>query len=177
MEIWKPIKDFEGLYEVSNYGRVKSLSRTIHRKNGTLLGVKEKILSSWKCCEYPVVSLWKENSSKPFYIHRLVAQAFIPNPNNYNEVNHKDEVKSNNRVDNLEWCTHHYNSTYGTTIERNSLHTKKKPVTQYDLRGNLIANFPSALAAAKINNISQGQVSNCCRGLTKTAGGYIFRYE
>lgn len=105
-EIWKPIKGYEGLYEVSSLGNVKSLRRNVFLKPGR------------KESGYLIVSLYKHNSGKNFYVHRLVAEAFIPNPDNLPIINHKDEVKTNNCVDNLEWCDYKYNNSFGTRIER-----------------------------------------------------------
>ena len=110
-EIWKDVKGYEGLYQVSNLGRVKRL-RFINRH---LDFKQEKILKPYKDGGdyYFVIGLHKNGKKKYKAIHRLVAEAFIPNPNNYPIVNHKDENKENNYVDNLEWCTHKYNSNYG----------------------------------------------------------------
>lgn len=121
-EIWKDIKGFEGLYQVSNLGRVKSLSRMIFVSNPHFTGyrkTKEKILSNKPgIIKYVYVILRKDCKSFQVGVHRLVAEAFIPNPNNLPEVNHKDENPSNNQIDNLEWCSHYYNSNYGTVNQR-----------------------------------------------------------
>lgn len=118
MEIFKDIKGFEGLYQVSNYGNVKSLERVIEDNNGYYIK-KEKILTpTINSSGYYHTILRKDGKSIGVYIHRLVAEAFIPNPNNYKQVNHKDEDKTNNKVDNLEWCTPKYNANYGTAIQR-----------------------------------------------------------
>ena len=106
VEIWKDIKGYEGLYQVSNLGRVKSLRKNIIMKEA----LKEE--------RYLSITLHKNKTRKSFYIHRLVAQAFVSNPNNYPEVNHKDENKQNNQMDNLEWCTPKYNANYGTRNKR-----------------------------------------------------------
>lgn len=107
-EVWKDIKNYEGLYQISTYGRVKSFPR-----KGALR--KEKVLKPYKDGKnyYFVVGLHKDGKKQYKLIHRLVADAFIPNPNNLPIVNHKDENKENNNVDNLEWCTYKYNSNYG----------------------------------------------------------------
>ena len=119
MEEWKDIKGYEGRYQVSNLGRVKSLN--YNRTN------REKILSLNKHNKngYYSVQLSKSNVCKRFLVHRLVAESFIDNPNNYKEVNHKDENKSNNCVSNLEWCDRKYNVNYGTTKER-MIETQKR---------------------------------------------------
>lgn len=110
-EIWKDIEGYEGLYQVSNLGKVKSLNYNKTAKS-ELLKLRKNTNG------YTRVVLYKNRKAKDYQVHRLVAEAFIPNPNNYPIINHKDENKTNNRVDNLEWCTYLYNNTYGTTIER-----------------------------------------------------------
>ena len=117
-EIWKDIKGYEGSYQVSNLGRVKSLN--YHRE-----GI-EKILKIDGSTQYKTVMLYRDGGGTRFLLHRLVASAFIPNPNNYPVVNHIDEDKSNNRVDNLEWCTQQYNVNYGTGLDRLSKVLKGK---------------------------------------------------
>lgn len=119
MEIWKKIDE---RYEISSYGRVKSLERDVRRRYG-FRHKKEQILKPQILGGkqgYYAVYLYDEKTKKQVwrYVHRLVAEAFIPNPNNYEEVNHKDENKLNNNVENLEWCTSRYNSNYGTVKER-----------------------------------------------------------
>lgn len=106
MEIWKPIPQYEGLYEVSNYGEIRS-------------AVTQRIKNQFtKPNGYKTVQLWVGNKGRSEYVHRLVAFAFVPNPNNYPQVNHKNEVKSDNRAENLEWCTQKYNNNYGTKNDR-----------------------------------------------------------
>lgn len=137
-ELWKDIVGYEGLYQVSNFGSVKSLPRKDRRGNQVI----ERILKQDCADKYPMVHLSKDGVTKSMRIHRLVATAFLDNPNNYHEVNHKDENKLNNRVDNLEWCTRAYNCNYGTAIKRMRLKLGK-PVLQKDLDGNVIARWNS----------------------------------
>lgn len=121
-EIWRPVVGYEGLYEVSSYGRVRSLDRYDRRnqfRKGKLLKNRDN------CNGYLLCGLSKNGIVKNKYIHRLVAEAFIPNPNNIKEVNHLDEDKTNNRVENLEWCDRKYNCNYGTKIKR-EINTKIK---------------------------------------------------
>lgn len=116
-EIWKPIKDYENLYEVSNNGKVRSLIREVVVKNKygavSTRMTKPKELKPQKRGEYYIVWLCKNGKPKQYYIHRLVGETFIANSNNLRDINHKDENKLNNNVNNLEWCTHKYNMNYG----------------------------------------------------------------
>lgn len=121
MEEWRDIKGYEGIYQVSNLGRVKSLGNGKKRKEKIL---KQQKTGRWK--NYYKVILFKNGIPKTKKIHRLVAEAFIPNPNNYPCVNHKDENPSNNFVENLEWCSYEYNNNYGTKNKRVSETLKGK---------------------------------------------------
>ena len=152
IEEWRDVPGYEGLYEVSNFGRV--------RRNG-------KILKPSKDKDgYLQVSLSK-NGIKTTTIHRLVARAFIPNPQNLPQVNHKDEDKTNNTVDNLEWCTREYNMNY----------SQAKPILQYDRLGNLIKEWPSAIKVEEELGIDHSSISKCCSGKLKSAGGYLWKYK
>ena len=158
MEHWKEIACYEGLYEVSNLGRVKSL-----------LHGKDKILKPWKTHGgYLQVCLSKDGKVKHTLVHRLVADSFIPNPNNLETVNHKDEVKTNNVASNLEWMTRGDNIIY----------SKACKVQMFDKQtGELLATFPSTMEAERVTRIYQGNISSCCNGKRKSAGGYIWRYS
>lgn len=117
-EVWKPIIDYEGLYEISNLGRVKSLPK-YHKTRFTGYMKKCRILKPRiDSYGYLMVTLCKDKKQKNFLVHRLVAKHFIFNPNNYDSINHKDEDKTNNYADNLEWCTKYYNNNYGTRNKR-----------------------------------------------------------
>ena len=173
MEEWKDIKGYEELYQISSLGRVKSLKN--NRGN-----YREKILSNIPNKNgYIIVQLKKNGTSKPFSVHRLVAQAFIPNPNNYPQVNHKDENKENNRVDNLEWCTAKYNSNYGTKIKRVSEANKGKYKGSKHPRARKILcvttgkKFNCIKEAAEYYHMNPNKganISACCRGKQKSAG-------
>jgi hypothetical protein len=152
-EIWKDIEGYNGLYQVSNLGRVKSLGR-----RGKGCSLEDRILKPMINKDgYHLVNLKDVNHvAKWFTIHRLVALHFIPNPNDYKEINHKDEAKGNNSVTNLEWCTREYNVSYGTVIERQSNNKKgqsnewlNKPILQYSIEGEFIAEFDSTTQAAQ----------------------------
>ena len=172
-EVWKDIPGYEGLYQVSNLGRVKSLVRK---------GKKEEIILRQVCNRgYLQVRLAKNSISKTYKVHRLVAQAFIPNPHNYPMINHKDEDKTNNCVWNLEWCNNSYNQLYGTLPEKkrilNTNHPSKSvPVKQFTLEGKLIAKYPSQSEAARKTGIPQSCIYNNCAGKTKITHNYIFTY-
>lgn len=128
-EIWRDIEGYECLYQVSNLGRIRSLDRYVDRYTNHLIKVfrKGRLLESHLDKDgYLLVTLCKNNKVKLCRVHRLVAEAFIPNPNNYPIINHKDEIKDNNCVENLEWCTHKYNLCYGTRLERLSKSRKGK---------------------------------------------------
>ena len=127
-EIWKDIEGYEGIYQVSNLGRVRSIDRVCIMKNGLKRLQKGRIMAFFIGHDgYYIVKLCSKSSKVGYRVHRLVAMAFIANPNNYPYINHKDENKQNNSVDNLEWCTPKYNTNYGMTPQRIS-ETHKKSV-------------------------------------------------
>ena len=164
-EIWKDIEGYEGLYQVSNMGRVKSLGKGgTHKQVHYLKQAKER-------CGYLFVALCKKGKVKQFKVHRLVAKAFIPNPNNLSQVNHKDEDKTNNRVDNLEWCDCIYNINYGTAIKR-----RAKAITRKIICLSTGKTFTSAEAAADYYNIHISGIRMCCQGRRNIAGGFKWQY-
>lgn len=156
MEIWKNIEGYEGLYQVSNYGNVKSLR----------FG-KEKILKPAKDKNgYLMVCLSKQ-SQTTHYIHRLVAMAFIDNPNNFSELNHRDEDKTNNKVENLEFCDRGYNINYGTRNQKIS-----KQVLCLET-GKI---YLSTMEVERELGFNNGNIGKCCNGKRKTCGGYTWKY-
>ena len=166
-EVWKDIKGYEGRYQVSNLGRVRSLkfkSHTRFSKSGVLTAMKDSL-------GYMCVNL----SRKTFKVHRLVAGAFIENPNNYKCVNHKDEDKTNNKAENLEWCSHKYNNNYGTRNARISQNGGRK-IAQYSLNGELIKTWNSEAEAARHYKVKRTTISGCCAGRQHTSCGYIWRF-
>lgn len=176
-EIWKSIKNFENSYQVSNYGRVKSISRNITCRDGKIKHVKERILRP-KITSNGYLMVVLRGNNQPYYknIHRLVALSFIPNPCNLPQVNHIDENKLNNRVDNLEWCSEHYNANYGTRNFKISNKLKQRntqKIAQYDLQGNLIHIFNNTREAISAFG---SKIYDCCTGKLYTLKGYTFRY-
>lgn len=164
-ETWKPITDYVGLYEVSSEGRVRNV------KTGKILKPKNNRRG------YLFVGLHKNGAVKNRYIHRLVAQAFIPNPNKLPEVNHKDEIKANNNLDNLEWVSHRDNSNYGKRNERISK-SMSKPIVQIDLStGLIIKTYPSTTIATRVTGINYDTITKAARGKYKSAGGYGWKYQ
>lgn len=165
-----------GLYEVSNMGRIKSLDKTIKLYNGGSYVRKGKILKLLKSRQgYMRIHLLINGVAKTLSVHRLVAEAFIPNPNNYKQVNHKDENKSNNNVENLEWCTQEYNKRYGTARQRMREKTSKK-IIQYDLDDNFIKIWNGIREAGRNLKITNQAICLCCMGRRNKAGGYKWRY-
>ena len=172
-EIWKDIKDYEGFYQVSNLGRIKSLERIVMGR-WKPIKIKEKILVAVNKKRYLRVHLSKNNKKKLYSIHRLVAEAFIPNPNNYNEINHKDENILNNCVDNLEWCSRSYNINYGTRTQK-TIDKVCKAILQYDMQGNFIKELKTMNDAVRYYN--NAHICSVCKGNRKNASGYIWRYK
>lgn len=178
MEEWKFIVGFEK-YMVSNLGRVKSLNYKRTGKEQLLLPNKNNRGYLW-------VTLYKNGADKKCLIHRLVAEAFIPNPDNLSQVNHINENKTDNRVDNLEWCSAIYNMNYGERTKKQSETRKKlrmlpprqdKAVEMFTLEGDKVAEFVSIADAARQNNFTESSVGACVRGYSKTCHGVVFRYK
>ena len=178
-ECWKPIKDYEGIYEVSNYGRVKSLERVIYNsgtKNG-LYTIHEKIIKqriNKKRYGYCELSLHKNGKEKRFKVHRLVAEAFIPNPNNLPEVNHIDGNKENNHILNLEWVTPSENQKHRHKLGNNK--TSQKRVGKFDKDGNLIVKYDSIIEAATLEGSPRVSIDNVLQGRRYTLKGFVWKY-
>lgn len=173
-EEWRDIVGYEGKYQVSNLGRVRSLNWGRQR-------IIKILLPFISHQGYLCVKLSLQNIKPSKYIHRLVAEAFIPNDRKLPQVNHKDENKSNNCVRNLEWCTAKYNSNYGTIQERRKMtnivrntYCAEKAVSQYSMDGVFIQSFKSIATAILTTGIHK--IGNAARGQYKTAGGYIWCY-
>lgn len=168
-EIWKEVPGYEGLYEVSDKGQVRSL-------NYSRTGQTKVLKPSKNPRGYHYVNLCKDGRQKSSTVHRLVAQAFIPNPMVLPMVNHKNEDKTDNRVDNLEWCDHRYNINYGTRNERVAK-TMSKPVLQFDKSGNFVKEWPSVSEVERQTGWFNTCISACCLGKRKTAYGFVWRHS
>ena len=195
-EIWKPIKEYETLYEISNFGNVRSLSKLVNVSNqynakSTRI-VEGKNLKLIYNGMYYVVGLSKNSKVKQFFVHRLVAENFIVNSNNYPCVNHINGNKKDNRVENLEWCTKKYNTMiawkdglikmpkgkenkmfgrYGVNAN------KSKPVYQFDLDMNFIKKWNSQKDIERELGYKQSCISICALGKSKSSYGYIWRFN
>ena len=166
MEIWKDIKNYEGIYQINNFGKIKSAYKKGNNCNNKILK------ASYTYNGYERIGLSKNNKTKKYLVHRLVAETFIPNPNNYEQVNHKDENKQNNNINNLEWCTRSYNINYGN--RNNNLN---KEVWQYDLKGNFIKKWKSTMEIQISLGYKNQSISSACRGKSRTAYNYIWKYK
>lgn len=174
-EVWKEVPGYEGILSVSNLGRVKRLNYRNTGKDRILsINVKKNIVCT--------INVGINGKLKTLSVHRLVATAFIPNPNNYPCVNHKDENRLNNTVENLEWCTYEYNNNYMTRNKRISIATRNgktsKRVLQYDKNGNFIKEWPSAHEVERCTGLAQANISAVCRGdkHRNSLGGYVWKY-
>lgn len=161
-ELWRDVPSYEGIYQVSNEGQIRTVKTGAHLRPALRNG-------------YMLVKLTKGKKEKTFSLHRLVAQVFIPNPNNLPQVNHKDECKTNNCVSNLEWCTAKYNSNYGSRNCRMANGHKKK-VAKYDASGRLVDKYNSAIEASIKNGCDASCITKCCRGERKLHGGWAWKY-
>jgi len=157
-EIWKDIKGYEGLYQVSNLGRVKSKRKILKAING----------------EYLKVGLSKNGIQKTLYVHRLVAETFLGE--NKLQVNHKDEDKHNNNIENLEFVTHKENMNYGTKQNRESIIKTKYHVNQYDKNGNFIKQWYNLRDIVMNTKYKKENIQYCCLGKYKYAYGYKWEY-
>lgn len=180
-EFWRDIPGFEQEYQASSFGRMRSLDRYVNTKinNNEKVLKKGKILIPHKNIHgYYRINL----KQKKYSVHRLVAETFLENPNNYPCVNHKDGNKLNNNVDNLEWCTRSANTKHayklGLLKKRfNEEHWKSRKIIQCDLKGHIIKEWHSIKMASESVGIATTGIGDCCRGKRKTAGGYTWKYK
>lgn len=167
-ELWKDIDGYCGKYQVSNFGRVRRVGKRILKPQERSHGY----LSVWLYDGH--------NNAKQVSVHRLVAQAFLSNPNAFPEVNHIDENKQNNNVNNLEWCSHKENSSHGSRGkrigERNRNGKKSRPIAQYTLNGELVRIYPS-LAEASRNGYASGNISKCANGHPNYTHAYGYKWQ
>ena len=188
-EIWKDVVGYEGLYEVSDCGNVRSLPRVIPVNRA---GVEYELLTQSKVLrpqkmKHGYVGVWlygKESTGgkngKQYSVHRLVAEAFCEKRPGADEVNHINEIKSDNRACNLEWCTHQENSAHGTRGQRigaaNLNGKKSKPVLQFSKDGELIAEYPSLQEVSRVTGYKAGNICRNIHGKGMAAYGYVWRY-
>lgn len=178
-EIWKDIKGYEGSYQVSNLGRVKSLTRFIKRETEpcSFYTIKERIMKLKENNRgYLTVMLSSHCKSKGFSVHRLVAEAFLENPSKLPFVNHKDENKLNNHVDNLEWCDNYYNFNY-SNVKQRAREKQGKPIEQFDLNGNFIKVFNSIGEAVELLGLNRSNLCRCLSEKSSQCAGYIWKYK
>lgn len=171
-EEWRDIQGYEGIYQVSNSGKVKSL-------NFGKTGESKERKPSHDADGYLVITLHKNGVRKMYKVHRLVAFAFLEKPKDCDQINHIDEDKENNCVNNLEWCTVEYNLRYGTRGKKVGEKLKTAlaiPVLQMK-DGIVINQFISMIEASRQTGICQGSISNCCKGKSKNAGGYQWKIK
>ena len=171
-EVWKPVVGYEGLYEVSNLGNIKSLHK---RHNGNLLTPQKSHNG------YLRVTLWKGNRKKVKRVHRLVAEAFLLNENNYEQINHKDGNKENNSISNLEWCSAKHNMMHAVEkgLHRGTRNhpAKSKPVDMFSIDGEFICTYPSMKEAERQTGAFRSSIYACCHGKVNAAGGYHWEYS
>lgn len=183
-EDWVPIRGYEGLYDISNKGRVRSLDRTVKCQGGDYHVTGRILKLHKKPSGYMFVTLAKNGRAKRYYLHRLIAEAFIPNPLRLKQINHKDENKTNNALSNLEWCTASYNINYGKrsakvieTKNKNASIGAERPVLKFDKSGKFIKEYQSIKIAAERNGVYRSNIYKCCSGKYSQTGGYKWKFK
>ena len=179
-EIWKPIPEYEGYYEASSLGRIKSLARTISQRNNGKRFIAEQIITPKSQGKYMFVVLSKCGIRKQFYIHRIIAGMFCENPLFKQYVNHKDGNKLNNLADNLEWVTHLENVSHATLtglVPSGKRHKFTKPIIQLTLSGEFVAEHINSQFAAKAVSGDSGNIRRVCIGTSYYAYGFKWKYK
>ena len=166
-EIWKDVIGYEGLYQVSNTGMVRSCDAYVQSKYGKRLRRGKNLRPTLNADGYLFLTLSKEGKTSNYRVNRLVAEAFLPNPEGFEVVNHKDKNKTNNLVENLEWCTAEYNTRYSSA----------KAILQYETDGSFVAEWEAISDASRALGINLSNIAQCCRGFRKTAGGYMWKHK
>jgi len=192
MAKWKPIKNYEGIYEISSKGEIRSLERKVRIKGGSYRIVKSKNIKLINNGLYYVVGLSKNGTTKQHFLHRLLAQTFIPNPNNLKCINHINGNKLDNRLKNLEWCTYTHNNREAFRLGLNKAPKGKdskmfgkrgkevnssKIIYQYDINGNFIKKWFCQRDIQRELGFNEKCISNCAVGRQKTDYGYIWKQE
>jgi len=189
VEIWRDIDNYIGYYQISTFGRVKSLLRRVPHPRSGMLTIQERLMKiTIAKIGYPIVGLHGANGNKLHYVHILIGVAFLSNPLNRNEINHRDTKKANSYLSNIEYCTHSENMQHcynnnlrvppmGMLGKFGKDHHSSKPIIQYDLDGNFIARFNGGYEAGRETGTNKGNLAACALGMVKTAGGFKWKYE
>lgn len=193
MEIWKDIKGYEGLYQVSNMARVKSLEKKVRCAHGYRTLPEKVLKNKTSIGGYYYVNLYKDRTLKTAYVHKLVATAFIPNPKNKPQADHINTIRTDNRVENLQWVTikencnnpiskiHHTEKQLGKKNHmygrKWGLNPKSKPIIQLTLDGKPIKEWSCAMEVREVLGINNGMIGSCCKGMLDSAGGYRWMYK
>ena len=177
MEIWKDIEGYEGYYQVSNHGRVRSQDRTVVFSDGHVHYYKTKLMTLCPDKDgYLLVCLRKNGLKSTPKVHRLVANAFVQNPENLPIINHKDHNRANNHFSNLEYCTTKYNVTYKDAVRKRAVQ-RAKPVIQLTLDGCFVNEYESASEASRQTGFNRGHICDCARGERPMAHGFLWRWK
>lgn len=181
-EEWRDVVGYEGLYQVSNMGRVKMLERKV-LANKSIRTIKEHLIKqNFSEKKYLNICLWHKNKGKTFFVHKLVLNAFKPKESDDLECNHLNEIRTDNRIENLEWISHMDNLKYGSRAEKhrkamtNHISMSKK-VVQLSLSGDFIAEYPSLREAERVLGFPMSNIKECCKGRYKSTHGFIFKYK